>query len=167
VVDGDHQVILAVGVSNEPPDVKPLEPMLERKIDSPSASPKTFIADAGYWSEENAVTSTHAQTDPHVATGRQKHGQPPPATTGRIPKDFDPKGRMARKLRTKQGREVYAQRKTISEPVFGQTKEVRGLRRFLMRGLEKVNGKWTLWCTSHNILKLFRFQTAQEAGAMG
>ena len=84
-----------------------------------------------------------------------------------IPKS-QPAGRStARKLRTKKGREVYAKGKTIPEPVFGQTKEVRGLRRFLMRGLEKVNGEWTLWCTTHNILKLFRFQTAQEAGAMG
>ncbi|MFN9644160.1 MAG: transposase, partial [Cyanobacteriota bacterium] len=97
----------------------------------------------------------------------QKHGQPPPATKGRIPKNLDLKERMARKLRTKKGREVYGKRKTIPEPVFGQTKEVRGLRRFLMRGLEKVNGEWALWCTTHNILKLFRFQTAQEAGAMG
>lgn len=167
VVDGDHQVIVAVGVSNQPPDVEHLEPMLERTIANTCACPKTFIADAGYWSEENAETCTAAQTDPHIATGRQKHGQPPPATKGRIPKNLDLKERMARKLRTKKGREVYGKRKTIPEPVFGQTKEVRGLRRFLMRGLEKVNGEWTLWCTTHNILKLFRFQTAQEAGAMG
>ena len=76
-------------------------------------------------------------------------------------------GRMARKLRTKKGREIYAKRKTIPEPVFGQTKEARGLRRFLMRGLEKVNGEWTMWCTTHNILKLFRFQKAQVAMATG
>ena len=74
---------------------------------------------------------------------------------------------MARKLRTKKGREIYAKRKTIPEPVFGQTKEGRGLRRFLMPGLEKVNGEWTLWSTTHNILKLFRFQRKQAAGAMG
>ncbi len=59
-----------------------------------------------------------AQTDPHIAIGRQKHGQPPPTTTGRIPKNLDLKGRMARKLRTKKGREIYAKRKTIPEPVF-------------------------------------------------
>jgi len=167
VVDGDHQVIVAVGVSNQAPDVEHLEPMLERTIANTGAIPKTFIADAGYWSEDNAELCTEAQTDPHIATGRQKHGQPPPSTKGRIPKDLGPKERMARKLRTKKGREIYAKRKTIPEPVFGQTKEGRGLRRFLMRGLEKVNGEWTLWSTTHNILKLFRFQRKQAAGAMG
>lgn len=74
---------------------------------------------------------------------------------------------MARKLCTKKGREIYAKRKTIPEPVFGQTKEARGLRRFLLRGLENVNGEWTMWCTTHNILKLFRFQKAQVAMATG
>jgi hypothetical protein len=167
VVDGDHQVIVAVGVSNQPPDVEHLGPMLERTIANTGACPTTFIADAGYWSEDNAEICTEAQTDPHIATGRQKHGQPPPATTGRIPKNLDLKGRMARKLRTKKGREIYAKRKTIPEPVFGQTKEARGLRRFLLRGLEKVNGEWTMWCTTHNILKLFRFQKAQVAMATG
>jgi hypothetical protein len=167
VVDGDHQVIVAVGVSNQPPDVEHLEPMLERTIANTGACPTTFIADAGYWSEENNEICTEAQTDPNIATGRQKHGQPPPATTGRIPKNLDLKGRMARKLRTKKGREIYAKRKTIPEPVFGQTNEARGLRRFLMRGLEKVNGEWTMWCATHNILKLFRFHKAQVAMATG
>ncbi|MEB3301953.1 MAG: transposase [Cyanobacteriota bacterium] len=158
-------LIVAVGVSNQPPDVEHLGPMLERTIANTGACPTTFIADAGYWSENNAEICTEAQTDPHIATGRQKHGQPPPATTGRIPKDLDLKGRMARKLRTKKGHEIYAKRKTIPEPVFGQTKEARGLRRFLLRGLENVNGEWTMWCTTHNILKFFRFQRAQVAMA--
>ena len=68
-----------------------------------------------------------------------------------IPKDLDAKGRMARKLRKKQGREICAKRKTIVEPVFGQTKEARGLRRFLLRGLTKVNGEWMLWGMTHNL----------------
>jgi IS5 family transposase len=165
VVDGDHQVIVAVGVSNQPPDVEHLKPMLERTIANTGACPTTFIADAGYWSEDNAEICSKAQTDPHIATGRQKHGQPPPSTKGRIPKNMDAKDRMARKLRNKKGREIYAKRKTIPEPVFGQTKEARGLRRFLLRGLEKVNGEWTLWSTTHNILKLFRFQKAKKAMA--
>ena len=67
---------------------------------------------------------------------------------------------MERKLRSKDGKEIYAQRKAIVEPVFGQTKEARGLRRFLLRGLEKVNGEWSLMCIGHNLLKLFRATTA-------
>ena len=169
-VDGDHQVIVAMGVSNQPPDVEHLEPMLERTIANTGACPKTFIADAGYWSEGNVSACEERGTDPHISTGRQKHGQPPPAICGPIPKGLDAKGKMARKLRKKEGREIYAKRKTIVEPVFGQTKEARGLRRFLLRGLEKVNSEWTIWGMTHNLNKLWRHlkrQRCQEAMATG
>lgn len=63
---------------------------------------------------------------------------------------------MARKLRTQKGKREYAKRKGVVEPVFGQIKEVRGLRRFLLRGLEAVQAEWSLICTTHNLLKLFR-----------
>jgi hypothetical protein len=130
-VDGDHQVIVAMGVSNQPPDVEHLEPMLERTIANTGACPETFIADAGYWSEDNVSACEKRGTGPHISTGRQKHGQPPPAICGPIPKGLDAiaegfceaVGKMARKLRKKEGREIYAKRKTIVEPVFGQTKE--------------------------------------------
>jgi hypothetical protein len=89
----------------------------------------------------------------------------PTATGLKRPKDLVLKRRMARKLRINKGREVYAKRQTIPEPVFGQTKETRGLRRFLLRALEKVNGEWMLWGTTHNILMLFRFQKVQIAMA--
>jgi len=167
-VDGDHQVIVAMGVSNQPPDVEHLEPMLERTIANTGACPKTLIADAGYWSEDNVSACEKRGADPHISTGRQKHGQPPPAICGPIPKGLDAKGRMARKLRKKEGREIYAKRKTIVEPVFGQTKEARGLRRFLLRGLEKVNSEWTIWGMTHNLNKLWRYlkqQRCQEAMA--
>jgi transposase len=170
VVDGDHQVIVAMGVSNQPPDVEHLVPMLERTIANTSQVPKALSADAGYWSEDNAKACEQRGVDPHIATGRLPHGQSPPPIYGPIPKDLDAKGRMARKLRKKEGKEIYARRKTIVEPVFGQAKEGRGLRRFLLRGLEKVNGEWLLWGTTHNLNKLWRFlkqQRLQEAVAMG
>jgi hypothetical protein len=63
---------------------------------------------------------------------------------------------MARKLRKKEGREIYAKRKTIVESVFAQTKEARELRRFLLRGLEKVNSEWTIWGMTHNPNKLWQ-----------
>ena len=149
VVDGEHLV-----------------PMLERTIANTSQVPKTLIADAGYWSEDNAKACEDRGVDPHIATGRLPHGQPPPPIHGPIPKGLDAKGKMARKLRKKAGREIYAKRKTIVEPVFGQTKEGRGLRRFLLRGLEKVNGEWLLWDTTHNLNKLWRFLKQQRLQAM-
>ena len=169
-VDGDHQVIVAMGVSNQPPDVEHLVPMLERTIANTAQVPKTLIADTGYWSEDNVSACEQRGVDPHIATGRQKHGQPPPPIHGPIPKGLDAKGKMARKLRKKAGREIYAKRKTIVEPVFGQTKEARGLRRFLLRGLTKVNGEWLLWGMTHNINKLWRHlkrQRFREAMATG
>jgi len=113
VVDGDHQVIVAMGVSNQPPDVEHLVPMLDRTIASTSQVPKTLIADAGYWSEDNAKASEERGVDPHIATGRLPHGKPPPPIVGPIHKDLDAKGRMARKLRKKQGKKIYARCKTI------------------------------------------------------
>lgn len=67
---------------------------------------------------------------------------------------------MQRKLRTKDGRAVYARRKAIVEPVFGQIKQARGIRQFLLRGLEKAQGEWALICLTHNVLKMHRLVTA-------
>jgi transposase len=159
-VDSKHQVIVAIGVSNQAPDVEHFLPMLERTIASTGTMPETFIADAGYWSEANAQACSDRGVDAYISTGRQKHGQQRAPSRGPVPKDLDAKDRMARKLRSKNGREVYARRKAIIEPVFGQTKENRGLRRFLLRGLEKVNGEWSLMSTGHNLLKLFKFSWA-------
>ena len=100
--------------------------------------------------------------DSYIATGRLPHGQPPPPMRGPLPRGADAKTRMARKLRSKKGSKIYAQRKAIVEPVNGQIKEARGLRRFLLRGLEKVDGEWHLIAATHNLLKLFRFRRAQQ-----
>jgi hypothetical protein len=62
---------------------------------------------------------------------------------------------MRRTLRSKRGRARYAQRKAIVEPVFGQIKQGRGFRQFLLRGLRQVRGEWALICTTHNVLKLW------------
>jgi hypothetical protein len=79
-----------------------------------------------------------------------------------MPKDADARTRMARKLRSKKGSAIYAQRKAIVEPVNGQIKEGRGLRRFLLRGQEKVTGEWHLIAATHNLLKLFRYRRTQQ-----
>jgi hypothetical protein len=161
-VDSDHQVIVAVGVSNQPPDVEHLEPMLQRITATADALPEVMTLDAGYWSEDNAKACTDQGIDAYIATGRLPHGQPPPPQRGPLPRDADAKTRMARKLRSKKGSKIYAQRKAIVEPGNGQIKEGRGLRRFLLRGLEKVDGEWHLIAATHNLLKLFRFRRSQQ-----
>ena len=161
-VDSDHQVIVAVGVSNQPPDVEHLEPMLQRIAATAGALPEVMTLDAGYWSEDNAKICVDQGIDAYIATGRLPHGQPPPPQRGPLPRDADAKTRMARKLRSKKGSKIYAQRKAIVEPVNGQIKEGRGLRRFLLRGLEKVDGEWHLIAATHNLLKLFRHRRSQQ-----
>jgi Transposase DDE domain len=64
--------------------------------------------------------------------------------------------RMTRKVQTQRGAAMYAARKQIVEPVIGQIKQARGFRQFLLRGLAKVQGEWSLVCATHNILKLYR-----------
>ena len=161
-VDSDHQVIVALGVSNQPPDVEHLEPMLQRITATAGARPDVMTMDAGYWSEDNAKVCSEQGIDAYIATGRLPHGQPLPPKRGPLPRDADDRSRMARKLRSKKGSAIYAQRKAIVEPVNGQIKEARGLRRFLLRGLEKVDGEWHLIAATHNLLKLWRQWRSQQ-----
>jgi len=157
-VDGDSQVIVATRVSQETNDKKELKPVVETlKKNLDGAKPKQLTTDNGYFSENNVTYLAEEQIDGYLATGRIKHGdQLPVAPRGRIPKQASIKERMARKLRTVKGRAIYAKRKEVSEPVFGQIKHVRGFRQFLLRGVDKVCGEWDLICLGHNVLKLFR-----------
>ena len=115
------------------------------------------LADAGYWSEANVVALQDREIEVLIATGRRKHSEPPPvAPRGRPPAGLTVKQRMARTLATLRGHALYARRKAIVEPPFGQIKHARGFRQFLRRGLRAVGEEWALICTSHNVLKLYR-----------
>jgi len=163
LVDSQAQVIVACDVSDEAPDARQLAPALDQlaanlqAIEAELCEQATLSADAGYFSEDNVrITSEHG-LDPHIATGRFKHTEPqPPAPRGRIPKNATAKQRMARKLKTKKGRAVYARRKTIVEPVFGQIDTVQNGRKLLLRGKEAARDQWRFHCAIHNLLKLHR-----------
>jgi len=159
-VDGDHQVIVAIGVSNQASDAVHLLPMLKRIQANTGQQPGALIADAGYCSTANLEACEERELEAYISTSRQQHGHRPRPSRGRAPRDLDARGRMDRKLRSVQGQAIYALRKTIVEPVFGQIKGARGLDRFRLRGLEKVNGEWALIATTHNLLKLFRAAVA-------
>ena len=141
-------------VTNQTSDKQQAAAMMEETIDNVGAVPREVSADAGYYSAK-AVDELYALgVDPFVAPEQTRHGRVvPPAPRGRIPSH--PRDRMRRKLQTRRGRQRYALRMQTVEPVFGQIKQGRGFRQFLLRGLEKVNG--SLICTGHNLLKLFRF----------
>ncbi len=157
-VDDKSQIIVATNVTQQTNDKQQVEPMVEAiKENTGGEAPKKLSADTGYFSELNIDYLEEEEIDSYVATGRDKHGSAPePSPRGRIPKDLTKKERMARKLRTKKGRETYSKRKAIVEPVFGQIKEARGFRRFSLRGLGNVMSEWDLICLTHNLLKLFR-----------
>jgi hypothetical protein len=161
-VDTDHQVIVAVGVSNQPPDVEYLEPRMERIVASAGGLPDVMTMDAGYWSEDNRNGCKVRRIDAHIATGRLPHGQPLPPKRGPLPRDADAKSRMERRLKSRNGSAIYTQFKAIVEPVNGPIKEERGLRCFLLRGLEKVDGEGLLIAATYTLLKLFRFTCSQQ-----
>ena len=155
-VDGHAQIIVAQHVTVAAPDVQQLPVVVQAITSGLHRKPKQVLADAGYWSEANAQLLTRKKIAAYIATARQKHGRgPEPAPRGRIPKHLSLRERMARRLRTVAGRAVYACRKKIVEPVFGQIKHARGFREFLRRGLRNVGEEWALVCTAHNLLKLF------------
>ncbi|MGH9608729.1 MAG: transposase, partial [Bryobacteraceae bacterium] len=79
-----------------------------------------------------------------------------PCPRGPLPKGATRVDRMRRRVQTRAGKAIYAAPKGIVEPVFGQIKQARGFRQFLLRGLKKVRGEWALVCLTHNILKLYR-----------
>jgi hypothetical protein len=115
------------------------------------------LLDSGYYSEANTAALEQRGIDPYIATERLKHNEKvASAPRGRIPNDLPAKERMARKLRTKKGREMYAKRKGMIEPIFGQLKQVLGFRQFSLRGLASMRGEWRLLCAVHNLLKLWR-----------
>jgi transposase len=157
-VDEKSQVIVATNVTQEPNDKQQVKPLVKKiKKNTEGDKPAKISADSGYFSETNIDYLEAEGIEGFIATGRQKHSDvPATAGHGRIPKDATKQERMSRKLRTKKGRETYSKRKYIVEPVFGQIKEARGFRRFLLRGLENVSAEWDMICLTHNLLKLFR-----------
>ena len=157
VVDQARQVIVAARATNQSSDKQQAVGMIEETIDNVGAVPREVSADAGYYSAKAVDGLQELGVDPLIAPDQTRHGRVvPPAPRGRIPKHLSPRDRMRRKLQTKRGRQRYALRMETVEPVFGQIKQGRGFRQFLLRGLAKVQGEWSLICTGHNLLKLFR-----------
>lgn len=164
-VDEQVQMIVAAAVTQEPIDRQQVAPMLQVLSENTNRQlPAKLSADAGYYSESNCELLQNKGIDPFIATGRVSHNKPPPAAPrGRIAKKTTKTQRMARKLKTIKGRTTYSKRKHIVEPVFGQIKEVRGFRRFSLRGLQNVAAEWSFICLTHNLLKLYRAQRSPIA----
>jgi transposase len=151
------QFIVGHAVTQETNDKKQLVPMIRTIERQSGETPTELLADAGYCSDANLAAIEATTIDAYISTRKQKHGERPgPCPRGPLPRTATRVDRMTRKLHRKAGAAVYAARKTIVEPVFGQIKQARGFRQFLLRGIEKVQGEWALVCLSHNMLKLHR-----------
>jgi transposase len=160
VAVNEDQLIVGQAVTQETNDKKQLLPMITTIESQSGDTPTQLLADAGYCSDANLAAIADTPIDAYISTRKQKHGERPgrpgPCPRGPLPQTATRVDRMARKLHTKAGAAVYAARKAIVEPVIGQIKQARGFRQFLLRGIEKVQGEWSLVCTTHNILKLYR-----------
>jgi transposase len=161
-VEEDFQLIVGQGVTQAANDKEQLPAMVETIEQQSGQAPEQILADSGYGSEKVLETleterSGKPAIDLYIATKREKHGEGQErCKPGPLPKGATRVDRMRRKVQTLAGAAVYAARKGIVEPVFGQIKQVRGFRQFLLRGLKKVRGEWALVCLTHNILKLHR-----------
>lgn len=176
VVDGHAQIIVAAEVTPQANDKKQGVPMAKAALNnlaaagieraqSPEGKPVPIpnTADNGYFSEDAIKDLEKLGIDPHIATGRQKHHEKEAVAAGDAALAASVKEKMRAKLRTAAGQLLYAARKHIVEPVFGQMKSARGIRRFLLRGLQKVSGEWQLISLTHNVLKMWRHASAGGA----
>jgi len=156
-VDEVLQLIVGQAVTQETNDKRQLMPMITVIERQSGDTPTQLLADAGYCSDVNLEAIADTSIDAYISTRKQKHGERPgPCPRGPLPRTATVIDRMSRKLHAKTGAAVYAARKGIVEPVIGQIKQARGFRQFLLRGFEQVQGEWSLVCTTHNILKLYR-----------
>ena len=151
-VDADHQIIVARGLTQSATDRNQLEPLVEQIEAHTGRNPSELSADCDYCSEDNLGELERRGIRGYIATGKQQHGKPAPASGGK--RKGERTRRMRRRLQCGGYRSRYRLRKQTAEPVFGQIKAARGFRQFLLRGVEKVTDEWSLICTAHNLLKL-------------
>jgi transposase len=150
-VDAEAQIIVAHGLTHSMSDQEQLVPLMDGIQDNLGRQPKEASADAGYCSEANLAALAEREVSAYLATGRAKHpGNVKRKITGPLTKA------MRDKLKRAGWRSRYRLRKQIVEPVFGQIKQARGFRQFLLRGIENVRAEWALICTAHNLTKLAR-----------
>src|SRR5246127_1403098 len=165
VVAADSLLVVAAEVVQAPNDKQQIEPMLKRIEALPAdlGKPETLLADNGYFSDANVALCAAAQIDPMIAMGRQSHhpslaerfAKAPPA-----PENPTPLAAMSHRLQTPEGKKLYALRKQIPEPVFGIIKLVMGFRQFLLRGLDQVQGEWSLVTMAWNMNRMYALAAA-------
>ena len=159
-VDVDTMIIVEAHISQSPNDKKEITPTVSALNSLPETLGKvdSMLADAGYYSDDNVLSCEQAEIEPFIPPGREKHNQSlfdrfPDAEP--LPDDANSIRKMKHKLKTDEGRKLYAKRKSTVEPVFGIIKHVMRFRQFLLRGFEPVSGEWTLVSMAWNLKRMF------------
>jgi Transposase DDE domain len=152
-VDGESQLIIANGLTNNAADNGELWGMVEAVKSNLGQMPKRVLADSGYRSERAFAVLEGQGVDALVALGRE--GKDPAAIDR---ERYPASARMAERLATPEGKALYRRRKVIPEPVFGWIKHVLGFRQFSLRGLSKVRGEWSLVCLAVNVRRMWALQ---------
>ena len=162
-VDAHAQIIVAAEITQQTTDRQQLVPLVKSVRSSAQATPETITADAGYWDTTSLLDPSLQGIQVLVTpdSNPRPPGAPLPPTAPRNEQAI----RMREALASQEGKARYALRKSTVEPVFGQIKEARGIRRFRLRSLPKVTSEWKLICATHNLLKLFRFRAAAAIAA--
>jgi transposase len=149
----EDQIIVGHGVTNAPLDVEQLAPMIERVRENCGAPPTILTADAGYLSDANIAYCARSGVDAYISIGKSNAAM---LTAEPLGEARLVHREMHEKVSSRRGKRIYALRKVLVEPVFGQIKSAMGFRRFSLRGLHKVTSEWGIVCACHNLLKLFR-----------
>jgi len=156
-VTQDTMLIVATSLSNHPNDKREAEPTLDA-LSPELGQPEGAALDNGFFSEHNILTLEQRNIEPYIATGREPHYKTVETLLGTVsaepPADASPKEKMAFKLATEIGKEIYRLRKCTVEPVIGIIKEVLGFRQFSLRGLANVAGEWCLVCLAFNLKRM-------------
>jgi transposase len=152
-VDAARQIIVAQRLSANPADFAALVPLVDQIKANLGRKAREVSADTGFATEANLAALAQRRVTPYLSPGRIRHGETDPVA-GRVLKHKPLMQAMADKIRRAGRRSRYRLRKQVVEPVFGQIKQARGFRQFLLRGVHKVQAEWSMLCTAHNLLKL-------------
>lgn len=167
-IDCNSRLLVDVDVSQSPTDRALLEPAVTRlrSLSQELGRTDELLADAGYYSANNVSVCERHDITPYISIGRERHAggferfrEPVPLSENATASE-----RLAHRLRTKRGREIYGQRKSTIEPAIGVVKSVMGFRQFSLRGYEKIRHEWQLVATAYNLKRLHILMNPVKAG---
>ena len=156
-VEHDSRLIVHQHITQNTNDKQEIKETLQWFVQYPGLKPPSILADAGYFSEGNIQQCEEKNIIPYISFGKEQHNQPLEERfkeADPLPPNPTSVEKMKHRLQTQEGKEIYAQRKSTVEPVFGIIKHIMGFRQFMLRGLEKAKGEWSLICIAYNLKRL-------------